>query len=200
MNYLQNEEQFLRIATFLGTVKEKAARNGSALLANLRPADAKITPNELFVHAPISGGGTQHLLTGSSVQEKGVTNFDGNRLGQGRNFVADAITVQYGEAASGTNVYNVEFKDELPNVLQSSNIVVRQNNEVVIKLPIRSIQNAKKTDAFYRKLEALALLVDLQEIEISIELPSGSTITPKTSGHETFVAVYIKGFETYIKR
>ena len=192
--YFTNEEQYTRVATFL------SRQAGKFNLAPDVMARMKPTPSELYVNAQFTAGGNVPLLNGNSTQEVGVTNFDGNRLDNGRFFVIDAVTVKYGEADAGKKVWEVAYNKELPAELLASHLVVRQNGEVIVKLPISSIDNAKKSDDFYRKLGALAVIEPTQTVDVTIETPAGSTITPATSGEKSFVQVLLKGFETYIKR
>ncbi len=198
---LANSEKAIRAALFLGAAKEQAELTGSTVLDGISPTDSKIVASELFIHAPISGGGSQHLLSGQTVQEKGITNFDGNRLGKGRVFVVDGVSFLYGVASEDDKPYAVNYSSHgVPPVVRASNLVVRQNNEVIVKLPVRGICNAQeRTDGFYRDLDSFALLADQEEIEITLELPAGSTIS-LDSGKQAFVAVSLKGFETYKKR
>ena len=193
-NILLNEEKFLRVATFLSRQAQRF---------NLTPEQMnrmKPTPSELYVNSLFAAGGNVSLIDGNSTQQKGVTNLDGNRLENGRFFVIDGITILYGEDAAGKKVWEVDYKKDLPAVLLSSDFVLRQNGEVIVKLPVSAIDNAKKTDDYYRLLGALAVIEPTQTIEMSIETPVGSTITPATSGHKSFVRVLLRGFETYVKR
>lgn len=194
-NILLNEEKFLRVATFLSRQAQRF---------NLTPEQMnrmKPTPSELFINTEFSSGGNVSLLDGNTTQQKGVTNFDGNRLENGRFFVIDGVTILYGEAAAGTKVWDVNYNKALPAVLQSSDFVVRQNGEIIVKLPVAAIENAKKsTEDYYRVLGALAVIEPTQTIEMMIETPVGSSITPTTSGDKSFVRVLLRGFETYVKR
>ena len=193
-NILLNEEKFLRVATFLSRQAQRF---------NLTPEQMnrmKPTPSELYVNSLFAAGGNVSLIDGNSTQQKGVTNLDGNRLENGRFFVIDGITILYGEDAAGKKVWEVDYKKDLPAVLLSSDFVLRQNGEVIVKLPVSAIDNAKKTDDYYRLLGALAVIEPTQTIEMSIETPVGSTITPATSGHNSFVRVLLRGYETYVKR
>jgi len=79
-------------------------------------------------------------------------------------------------------------------------LVLRQNGEVIVKLPVESIYQASKTDDRYRRLGALAVIEPTQTVDLTIETPAGSSITPATSGNKSFVQVLFKGFETYMKR
>ena len=194
-NILLNEEKFLRVATFLSRQAQRF---------NLTPEQMnrmKPTPSELFINTEFSSGGNVSLLDGNTTQQKGVTNFDGNRLENGRFFVIDGVTILYGEAAAGTKVWDVNYNKALPAVLQSSDFVVRQNGEIIVKLLVAAIENAKKsTEDYYRVLGALAVIEPTQTIEMMIETPVGSSITPTTSGDKSFVRVLLRGFETYVKR
>lgn len=194
MDYFLNEEGYLRASNFLTSVAGKFG------LTREQMTRMKPTPSELYVNATLAAGGTAHLLTGNSTQEVGVTNFDGNRLEQGRYFVINAVTLLYGEAGADKKVWEVDYSKPIPAVLLSSHLVVRQNGETIAKLPISSIANAQKTEHFYRNLEALAVIEPTQTIELMVETPQGSNITPATSGDKSFVRVLLKGFETYLKR
>lgn len=192
--YFNNEEQFTRVATFL------ANQGGRFGLTAEQAMRMKPTPSELYVNSIFSAGGSVPLLNGNSTQEIGVTNFDGNRLDAGRFFIIEAVTVQYGEAADTKKVWEVKYGDKMPEVLESSHLVLRQNGEVLVKLPISAIQNAKKMETFYRKLGALALIEPTQTVELTIDTPSGSSITTSNGSDKSFVRVLFKGFETYLKR
>ncbi|CEN51301.1 hypothetical protein [Capnocytophaga canis] len=192
--YFNNEEQYTRVATFL------ANQGGRFGLTAEQAMRMKPTPSELYVNSIFSAGGSVPLLNGNSTQEIGVTNFDGNRLDAGRFFIIEAVTVQYGEAADTKKVWEVKYGDKMPEVLESSHLVLRQNGEVLVKLPISAIQNAKKMETFYRKLGALALIEPTQTVELTIDTPSGSSITTSNGSDKSFVRVLFKGFETYLKR
>lgn len=192
--YFVNEEQYQRVATFLA--RQAAKFNLSPdVMARMKP-----TPSELYVNAQINLGGNIPLLNGNSTQEVGVTNFDGNRLDNGRFFVIEAVTLLYGEADASKKVWEVAYKKEPPAELLASTLVLRQNGEVIVKLPIVSINNAKRSDEYYRRLGALALIEPTQTVDVTIESPAGSSITPANSGDKSFVQVLFKGFETYMKR
>ena len=193
-NILLNEEKFLRVATFLSRQAQRF---------NLTPAQMnrrKATPSELYVNSLFAAGGNVSLIDGNSTQQKGVTNLDGNRLENGRFFVIDGITILYGEDDASKKVWEVDYKKDLPAVLLSSDFVLRQNGEVIVKVPVSAIENDNKTDDYYRLLGALAVIEPTQTIEMGIETPVGSSITPATSGHKSFVRVLLRGFETYVKR
>jgi hypothetical protein len=193
-NYLlSNEEQFLRVCEFLAN---HAASKG----INMPISRMKPTPTGLYIASQFTAGGKVSLLQNVTVKQVGVTNFDGQTLEQDRYAVIDGVTIMYGEAAPTKKVWEVDYSKDLPEVLKNSQLVVMQQNEVVISLPIEDINNAKKSEDFVRKLNALALLVPNQTIDIYVDTPVGSSITPAASGNSSFVKVILTGSETYLKR
>lgn len=191
-NYpFKNEEKYLLIERFITDITSK---KGIQIPAHrLKP-----TASELFVQSKYTAGGLSNILTGNVTREVGVTNFDGNKLENDRYFVIQAVTLLYGEGESTKKVYEIGYDTKLPAILKSSTLLIRQNNMVLVSLPIQAIENAKQLDNFYRSLESLVFLEPNQPIEILIESPVGSSITP-TSGDTSFVKVMLKGFETQIR-
>lgn len=197
--YFKNEEKYTRAATFLATQGERIG------LTEEQMSRMKLTPTELYVASKIVAGGTAHLISGNTVQDVGVTNFDGNRLEDGRHFVIEALQLLYGEDEATAKVYDVKFKNggqlEIPAVLAASHFVIRQSGEVIVNIPLASIIEAAKADGDkYRHLGALALLAAGKNVEIFIETPVGSTITPITSSKSSYVKVLLRGFQTLTKR
>ena len=168
--YFVNEEQYQRVATFLS--RQAAKFNLSPdVMARMKP-----TPSELYVKSKFNAGGNVPLLNGNSTQEVGVTNFDGNRLDNGRFFVIDSVTLLYGEAADSKKVWEVDYNKEIPAELKASHLVR------------------------YRRLGALAVIEPTQTVDLTIETPAGSSITTANGSDKSFVQVLFKGFETYMKR
>ena len=193
-NYFVNEEQYQRVATFLANQAAKFNLSPD-VMARMKP-----TPSELYVKCKFNAGGNVPLLNGNSTQEVGVTNFDGNRLDNGRFFVIDSVALLYGEAADSKKVWEVDYNKEIPAELKASHLVLRQNGEVITKLPVESIYQSSKTDERYHRLGALAVIEPTQTVDLTIETPAGSSITTANGSDKSFVQVLFKGFETYMKR
>lgn len=189
---LQNEENIIRASNFL---LKYAQSKGIDLPANRM----KPTPSVLYIRSKYSAGGRTSLLTGNVTSEVGVTNFDGNTLSSDRYVVFNGVSIRYGEGNSTDAVYNIDYSVKFPPVLLASQLLILQKNEVVTSLPIVDIVESRKADDFYRKLGALALLEPLAPIDIAIDSPTGSSITP-TTGNTSFVEISLNGFETYLKR
>lgn len=196
MNNLVQKPQFMVVIAFLGAVMNVLGVNAIKLFdeGKIKPTDS-----ELFIRKDIGSGGTVNLLEGLSTSTIGVSNFDGQRLDTDRNFVIDAITINYGIAAAGAGAATVNYTTALPAALKNANIVIKQDNEVILKLPVASINDAKNTDLRYRELGGFALLRDQRTITIDLEFAAGADTVPG-AGNASFVEVLLKGYETYIKR
>lgn len=156
----------------------------------------KMIPNELYLNTKFTLGGTVNLLHSNATKDVGVTNFDGNRLEPSRYFVVNGLTIQYVAETTDKKVFEVEYTDELPAVLKASNFILKVGDEVVCKLPISAIQNAKKSDNFYRFLGTMILIEPERAVEICIEAPNGASLV---SGKHHYVKVLLRGYETNIK-
>lgn len=187
----KNDEKYLQVEQYLLDVAKKKG-------ITIPTHRMRLAAGEMMVSSKYSAGGSSNLLNGNVAREVGVSNFDGNKLETDRYFVIDGVTIAYGEGNAADKVYAVEYDKEVPAVLKSSNLIVRQNGQVLISLPIVSIINAKKKEDFYRHLNGLVLLEPNQPVEIIIESPVGSTITPST-GDTSFVRVLLKGYETLLR-
>lgn len=196
MNFLSNQEGYLRVTEFL---KDQITSKGYKWdTARMKPMDA-----ELYANAKIEVGGTVPLLTGASQEVKGVTNFNGNKLVKGRVFVADGIALGWAEGADDAAVHSLDYNyTSVPACLAQANLVLKQKDESVIKLPISSIINAngRGNESVYRSLSAFALIEDESVVDYDIEFPQGVQFSPETAGNKLFVSAYLRGFETYLKR
>lgn len=195
MNFLSNQEEYLRGTEYL---KDQIKRKGYQWeTSKMKPMDGA-----MFANKEIEVGGTQQLLTGSSVKERGVTNFDGSQLVKGRVFVANAISFGHAVADKGTLVHALDYNyNTVPAYLKHAVLVLKQKDEKVINLPVIDIINnsGKGDGSFYRKLGALALIEDEAIVDLEIEFPQGVN-AGLASGKALFVSVYIKGLETHLKR
>lgn len=195
MNFLANQEAYLRATEYLKIEITKKGYTWNT--EKMKPMDA-----ELYANAKIGTSGVEAILDGGSTEVRGVTNFNGNKLIKERVFVGDAIAFGWVVADSSKEVHEVDYNyNTVPTYLRHANLVLKQKDEVVIKMPLGSISNStgKSNDSVYRDLAAFALIEDESIIDFVIEFPNGAKFTPP-AGKELFVSVYIKGLETFLKR
>jgi len=196
LGQIRQKEGFMLAVAFLAGVQGLLSANAQQLAR-----EGKIKPQDgvLYVRSAVGGTNTQNLLEGKSNQEIGVTNFDGQILNSDRYFVIDSVTINYGVAATGTAAKAVDYSTALPLALKNANLLIRQDNEVIVKLPVSDINEAKSSDERFRTLGAFALLRDQKTITLEIEFPAGGDLAPG-AGNTGYAEVLLKGFETYIKR
>lgn len=198
MNYLSNKEGHLRAFTFF---KEEHAKKP------FFPVGAEIKPleSELYVNKQITIGGKVPLLVGATDNELGITNFDGNKLEEGRAFAVDGVAFHVAIDDAGKSLGNVDFAKGLTSAekapFQYANLVLRQKNELLVKLPISSIWNGKSSiDNDYRDL-SLTLIKPKDKVEVEIEFPDGvQNPATLTAGKEFYVSAVYRGYESYSKR
>lgn len=194
MNVFSNKEEFLRANEFmLDQIEQKGL--------GINISKSRLLEEALYINKQINvGGGTIPLITGKAVSEIGTTNFDGNKLEAGRLFCANTITFLAGEDANTADVCNVDYT-EAPSTFNFANLVVRQKNEIVLKLPLIKVMRGQKSrvsNGSY-KLDALAFLEAEHRVDVDLEFPVDIKHTPAT-GKVTFVSVVMGGFSTYLKR
>ena len=195
MNFLRNEEPYLRISEYLKYKNSMRKENEKWNITAMKPM-----PSFLYANKKVDIGGTVSLLTGSSVAKRGVTNFDGNSLVKGRVFVASGITLKYAIEDATTPEQDVAYSlVKMPNVLMQSTLVVKQKNEILIELPISDILAATENGNHYFKLGSFALLEDDTITEIEIQYPEGAKL-PLDAGKALFTSARLSGFVTYQKR
>ena len=191
-----NKGKWMLVIAFLSAIFPNLPANAKDLMNS-----GKVNPRDttLVVRKQIVAGGTVNILDGYNSKVKGQNDFDGNKLTNGRNFVWDAITINYGVDLTATAVESVNYTTALPAALKSANIVVKQDDEVVRRISISAINDAKSSDERYYYLDGFGFLQEELVTAIEIEFASGTDLAPG-AGNSGSVEVIFKGFETAIKR
>ncbi len=196
VDLLSNKEEFLKVQGFLN--KKKSRKRYDWNISSM-----KLMPTELYANKEITvGGGKVALLKGSSVRLTGTTNFDGNKLEDGRIAVIDGVAIHIAIGDKNKPSHSVDFtKNILPAAFAYANLTLKQNDEVLIKLPITSIINGNDGfDGKYRDLGGYSLVLDKHAVELEIEFPDDVVAPTLDAGKSIHVSTIFRGFETYIKR
>lgn len=191
-----NKHKWHLVIAFLFAISNVLSANTQALLnaKKLNPRDGT-----LAVRQKVVAGGTVNVLDGYNARVKGQNDFDGNKLTSDRNFIIDGLTINYGVAASATTVESVNYTTALPAALKTANLVIKQNDDVLRRISISAINQAKSTDDGWYYLDGFAILLEDQVTSIEIEFATGTDLVPG-SGNSGYVEVLLKGFETNVKR
>lgn len=192
-----NKLKFLLVTAFLASIMTDLSANTQANHAarKLQPRDA-----EIAVRKAVVAGGTVNLLENQGQSRtRGVNDFDGDRLTNGRNFIIDGITINYGVGLTASATpQSVDYTTALPAALKTANLIIKQNGVVRATLSVSSINEAKSSDERYRFLEAFALLREETTTSIELEFGAGTDLAPGAD-NTGFVEVILRGFETYVK-
>ncbi len=197
MNLLANKEGMLRAMTFF-----KTSHNQKAIWKD--GDQVKPMASELYVNKLVKiGGGKVSLLLSSSDNVIGVTNFDGNKLDEGRAFALDGVSFHAAIGEVAAKPYNVDYATGITKAqaqaFQFANLVLKQNNEILVRLPISSILNGKQEFSEYRDLD-LTMLVPQKAIEVELEFPDEVAAPSLGAGKAIFVSVKFRGYEAYQRR
>jgi hypothetical protein len=192
---ITNKPKFLAvlgfIAILMGTISAEAMKL-------YQDGNLKVTPKEHVIRVAI-GNGSVNLLEGQSTSTIGINTFNGQKLNDNRSFIADSITVNYGVAADGTTASNVAYTTALPAALRAGALVFKQDNEVIFRVQLASVVEAKSTDARFKDLEGFQLLREDITTEVYLEMPAGADLAPG-AGNSGYIEVIANGFETSAKR
>jgi len=194
-----NKAKWHLIATFLLTVMSGLSANAKELLnsGDVNPRDATLAVRNLVV-----AGGDVDILQSYNSYVKGNNDFNGNKLANNRLFIIDSLTINYGTgvtATVGEKYDSVNYTTALPPALKSANLVIKQGDQVIRRISISAINEAKNTDARWYELHGFALLREDQTTSITIEFPSGSDLAAGAN-NSGYVEVIFKGAETVAVR
>ncbi|MGE5944608.1 MAG: hypothetical protein ACM31G_09740 [Flavobacteriales bacterium] len=194
-----NKQKWHTIAAFILYMIPSLSANAKDLITTgkINPRDSTLTVRNIIV-----AGGTVNILDGYNAQERGKNDFNGNKLTNGRLFVIDGIQVNYSVGVTATVLTKYDslpYSTALPAALRSSNLVIKQGDDVIRRISIAAINEAKSTDARWYELDGFALLQEDIVTSIEIEFPVGSDLAAGAS-NSGYVEVIFKGAETVVKR
>lgn len=158
----------------------------------------------LYVRSKITGGGEIELLTANLDESVGITNIDKKKLPKFVNFIINAVQVAYATAPTGTETaVSVVYDSIIANVpveLQHANIIVKQNDNPILTMPVKQLLQQEKSrdfegDAGY-ELKSLRYIKEEVPFQISIKFPDGVALP---GGVDHFIEVHLKGTRTRLR-
>lgn len=192
-----NKAKILMVVAFLAT---QADVLGAEFISAVNAGKVNPRDTTLVVRAEVTPGGTVNLLESLKTKVRGANDFDGDELSNGRHFVIDAFTINYGVAASDSAVHTVNYTTALPPALKASNFAIGQTDVNLRRFSVAAVNEAKSTDYRYYQLESFVVLKASTSTQLDIEFPTGSSDFAAGEGNSGYVEVILKGFETNIVR
>ena len=138
----------------------------------------RVTDTTLYLVSRIDGTSNIAKLTNDDTKKKvGVTNFDGNKLADGRDAIIDGIKILC--AKDGLVQSNVDFNSKviiIPPALLNAELKLVQSNVILLNIPVADLyQNSYDNDG-YRDIASTPYLAGKEPIEWILEYPEGASI------------------------
>lgn len=169
-----------RAAQIVNAVKLVQARR-RALGLPLSNVPTKVTDTTLYLVARIDGLSNIAKLTNDDTKKKvGITNFDGNKLADGRDVVIDAIKIQV--AQEGLLLHDVNWNTAVapPHPFLNAELKLLQNDKILYNTPVSDLLLVNDNDN-YRDIATTPFLSASAPVEFVLQFPDGSVIPAETT-------------------
>lgn len=172
--------------------------------ADVSAGKIKLVDVSHILRAEVTGGSNLVFLLNSSTSlKKGLSDWDGNKLPALENIIISLLRFGYGKHASEVNSAKIAFSRSLENVpaaLQNANLIIKQNDNTLVKMPISALMHEKASDKVVGEtgydLKALQLVVEQAPVEINIEFPEGVTLDNTEKHH---IEISLVGQKTTVR-
>jgi hypothetical protein len=141
----------------------------------------KVTDTTLYLVARVDGKSSIVKLTNDDTKKAiGITNFDGNKLADGRDAIIDGIRITY--AKGGLALNNVDWYDDttgLPKELFNAELKLVQANVILLNMPLSDLvenHSAPAENNRYRDIASTPYLASKEPIEWILEFAEGVTL------------------------
>lgn len=156
----------------------------------------KVTDTTLYlVHRVDGNSNIVELTTDETKKEIGVTNFDGNKLAKGRNFVMDGLKVCLSQG--GLVIKNVDWKGDarinLIPELANAELKLVQGENMLLNIPVADLFLSNDDDNF-RAIGSTPVIGEETPIKWTLTYPNGVAV-PAESTHGIFMRIEARGFQ-----
>jgi len=184
--------------------REKQVSNAIALVQARRKAlnlpvsavPTKVTDTTLYLVARVDGLSNIAKLTNDDTRRKpGITNFDGNKLADGRDVVIDSMKVTL--AKDGLVLNNVDWfgtSQNLTQELANAELKLVQANKVLFSIPLSDLSLSNDNDN-YRDIASTPYLAAKEPIEWVLEFADGATV-PAEAVNGLFIKIECRAIQT----
>lgn len=148
----------------------------------------KVTDTTLYVVARVDGLSNIAKLTNDDTKKKvGITNFDGNKLADGRDAIIDSMKIEV--VQGGLVLNNADWSDTsngIPKELQNAELKLKQGEQILYSTPVSDLILSNDDDN-YRDIASTPYLASKEPIEWVLEFADGVAIPA-----EAVNGIYIK--------
>jgi hypothetical protein len=153
----------------------KARRKALGVVVSNLPTT--VTDTTLYLNSRVDGKSSIVKLTNDDTKKAiGITNFDGNKLADGRDAIIDGIKVTY--AKGGLALNNVNWngdKQPLPKELVNAELKLVQSTDILFSMPLSDLELSNDDDD-YRDIASTPYLSAKNPIEWILEFADGVTL------------------------
>lgn len=140
-------------------------------------AKTKVTDTTLYVVARVDGLSNIAKLTNDDTKKKpGITNFDGNKLADGRDAIIDSMKIEV--AKDGLLLNNVDWGGSLvdmPRALANAELKLKQGEQILFNSSVSDLV-LKNNDDNYRDIGSTPFLASKEPIEWILEFADNASI------------------------
>lgn len=171
--------------TLEGIIFKSRAANKFTADLNTAIDDKKIitTRHTLYVTKEISGASNQvKLLTPNTEKLTGICNFNGNKTERGEGFVYNGISFGYGTGnLANVGLGGIKYLKALPAGLLNAELVIRQDNNTHISIPVSDIVSEGTPTAagdYVLDLGLYGVLRDDSKVDFELHFPEDGSGMP----------------------
>ena len=147
----------------------------------------KVTDTTLYVVARIDGLSNIAKLTNDDTKKKvGITNFDGNKLADGRDAVIDSMKIQIAQDGLLLHAVNWNSSVNMPDAFSNAELKLKQGEQILYSTPVSDLVLSNDDDG-YRDIASTPYLASKEPIEWVLEFADGAVIPA-----ELVNGIYIK--------
>lgn len=196
-----NAQRFKEVVAYVGSKSSKLPVSSKA---KLEQKQLGLRTNDLYIRKEIAIGGKVSLIDSNTKQLAGISSFNGNKLSDYINHIIDKLKISYTNAATayaGTEA-GLVYSKALPAAIKNAVLNIKQNDVVVLSMPISTINNANTGNKImddFRQLDNFEMLVSGENINLEIEFPAGATIPVVVGEERHFIELILGGFTTFPK-
>lgn len=182
-----------RAAALENAIKKVGARR-RALGLPVSNTPTKVTDTTLYVVARVDGLSNIAKLTNDDTKKKiGVTNFDGNKLADGRDVIIDAIKIQVAQEGLVLQDVNWGAAIAAPQALINAELVLKQNETILYSTPVSDLILSNDNDN-YRDIASTPFLSATATVQWELTFPDGSSI-PAEAVNGIFIKISMRAIQ-----
>lgn len=190
---MQNRIELLKIA--LATFGALAAENNITAPNGFTAKDTT-----LYLTKNMKGtGGLEKLIDANTKKIDGVTNFDGNKLDKGRNYMIDSVRVRVDVAAATLDL--ATWKGTPTAAIKNAVLKVTQGEEL-FAIPLTDLFNDATSTSNYddfRVISHLPTIYGDKEYKIDLQYADGTSVPGGGGDPACWLRVEFRAHEIYIK-